>query len=263
MKLHCLQSLLMTASLLSVASCNEQISPGQLSLYEKNIIPTGREYNPDMGPAPEPEPGPGREQFPREDSPGREYSPETEHVQKNYYATLRTLNDHVPGNKTFGQAKLTISNGMLAVEIDVEGSPADIVHIQHIHEDDQCPTAAADTNNDGYIDVAEGLPSYGPIMLNLDGDLTSNESGQEGFPVADRTGSFFYSQSAHLNEIQANLGGALQGPLDLTERTIVIHGVAQNTNLPQTVQSIGDLPNHVTLPIACGVIRVARPGGKN
>ena len=44
---------------------------------------------------------------------------------------------------------------------------------------------------------------------------------------------------------------------DFERRVIFLHGVPEDAQLPDTVQSLGDVPAHVTLPIACGEIRKA------
>jgi hypothetical protein len=41
--------------------------------------------------------------------------------------------------------------------------------------------------------------------------------------------------------------------LDLTGRSVVIHGVADE-DLPETVRGLAGLPGNVVLPIACGTI---------
>lgn len=181
-----------------------------------------------------------------------------------YRANLNALNAKVAGH-TDGHAELKIMNGRLSVEIHVEGSPAEIVHVQHIHTADKCPTMKADVNNDGYLDVVEGVPAYGPILVSLDGDLSSESAGAAGFPVADRTGSYFYSESVSYEALREYLMKPDPNPndavvklegdrLNLAGRHIVIHGVPESTNLPDSVASLGDIPSHVTLPIACGEI---------
>src|SRR4051812_43669034 len=90
-----------------------------------------------------------------------------------FRANLETLNPGVGGNATTGTALVEIAGNTISVHMNVSGAPASMVHIQHIHSGSACPTTAADTNSDGFVDVVEGVPAYGPILVNLDADLNS------------------------------------------------------------------------------------------
>jgi hypothetical protein len=89
-----------------------------------------------------------------------------------------------------GKAYSRVMNGMFDAVVDVRGAePADPafpegLHPQHIHEAANCPTMSADVNGDGIVDVIEGLPFYGPIMIPLDGDLADTSSQIPTFPLA-------------------------------------------------------------------------------
>jgi len=123
---------------------------------------------------------------------------------------------------------------------------------------------AADANGDGFLDVVEGVPTYGPILIPLDGDLSSQDAGGSDFPSG---ASYNYEQETSYAAMLGDL--KLPDPntedavtklnasdlLQLEGRHVVIHGVMESADLPDTVATIADLPNHVTLPIACGVIQ--------
>lgn len=49
----------------------------------------------------------------------------------------------------------------------------------------------------------------------------------------------------------------LRYALDLDHRVVFIHGVLPITQLPASVASLGPIPAHTTLPIACGRIERA------
>lgn len=160
-----------------------------------------------------------------------------------------------------GKAYFRVVNGMLDAVVDVRGAePADAafpdgLHPQHIHAAASCPTMSADVNGDGIVDVIEGLPFYGPIMIPLDGDLADTSSQIPTFPLASGVrGSYHYAASASITALEA----ALHHGLDLPTRHVVIHGVDLNTPLPVTVQSLPGVPAQLTLPVACGELRRIR-----
>lgn len=188
-----------------------------------------------------------------------------------YVAELHPLNPRVqnaldpdhrtPRGVTGGKAYFRVVNGELAAVVDVSGAePADGafpegLHPQHIHEADRCPTMADDANGDGIVDVIEGLPRYGPIMIPLDNDLADTSSQVGGFPLASGPrGTYHYTAGAGVAAVETALGH----PLGLSTRHVVIHGVDLATPLPASVQSLPGLPAQITLPIACGEVREAR-----
>jgi hypothetical protein len=181
-----------------------------------------------------------------------------------YMADLQPLNPGVGYRGVKGHAKFQIMNGMFVAMDEAVGTQPGMIHPQHIHAAAQCPTAAADVNHDGYVDVIEGLPFYGAILVPLDSDLSSQPGGTFPF-VNNNGGALTYRQSvslpAFLNDLNApdpNPSDAvvkLNGePLNLASRHVVLHGVALDTPLPSTVASLPGLPAQLTLPIACGEI---------
>ena len=184
-----------------------------------------------------------------------------------YTAELDTLNSSVAGNVS-GTATFTISadSSMFTAATNVEGLADSTLHAQHIHVADACPAPEADTNGDGFIDVVEGVPSYGAILVPLDGDLSSQSAGADGFPTANEDGAVDYEQSTMLADMLADLRAedpdttdaiaklGADEDLSLEGRHVVIHGVADTTSLPATVQTIGNLSPHTSLPVACGTI---------
>jgi hypothetical protein len=55
------------------------------------------------------------------------------------------------------------------------------------------PQHIADVNHDGFLDVIEGIPDYGPILISLDNDLGNFEASLD-FPVANAQGRYFYTE---------------------------------------------------------------------
>jgi hypothetical protein len=177
------------------------------------------------------------------------------HTGKRYVAHLSPLNagtHHVEsGSFTIptagGTAVVTVKGDDVTVTIKVHGVTARTLHPQHIHAGTMCPSASDDGNHDGFVDVIEGLPKYGPILVPLDSNLRSSAPSLD-FPVADASGRYRYSESASKAHLQAELKQALK----LADRHVVIHGISPTAPLPASVKSLPGLPAWATLPVACG-----------
>jgi hypothetical protein len=164
-----------------------------------------------------------------------------------------------------GKATFTIRNGEVVAMVSAEGLESGMIHPQHIHSAAACPPSSADVNHDGYVDVIEGVPFYGPILIPLDSDIGSQATGT--FPTATGVrGILDYVASTPLATLLADLNAPdpdpadavvkLNGaPLALETRHVVLHGVDAATALPSTVASLPGLPAYLTLPVACGEIR--------
>lgn len=120
------------------------------------------------------------------------------------------------------------SSHVLTVAIAADGLEPNQVHIQHIHgfldgTKAVTPTLAEDTDHDGYVELAEGLKKYGPILLNLSHsgaamDMTHMSSSDlSGFPTAPN-GKEYFVQSYQLP------ADSLSADPMLALREIVIHG---------------------------------------
>jgi hypothetical protein len=150
--------------------------------------------------------------------------------------------------------------------MDLAGTPAQITHLQHIHSADACPTAGQDANGDGFIDVLEGIPSYGAILVPLDGNLNTQSDGAMTNPRSNEAGAYRYTRRATLSRMLSDLQAPDTAPddpivklqegelLNLEGRTVIIHGVPASANLPATIGTIPGLAPDATLPIACGTI---------
>lgn len=160
----------------------------------------------------------------------------------------------------------------LWVRVQGGGFAADMLHVQHIHgrfdadgnpADSVSPTLADDADGDGVVELLEGLPQYGGILLSLfDEDAAAMGDPFGGFPSApngiidfafeydlDTTGAF-----------QAGITAADLFPLDLRE--IVIHGAFLNPGIGGVGNEMagndlfdnGGYSNFV--PVAAGDIRL-------
>jgi hypothetical protein len=181
-----------------------------------------------------------------------------------YTADLVALNPDIGPGPVDGKATISVDGDTIRVHLNARNVAPGIAHAMHIHAAAHCPDANDDANNDGVVDVIEGLPDYGPILVPLDSDLTTQAAGT--FPTASNGGALHYHQhddfQAMLNDLMAvdpNTGDAViklapGEALHLAGRHIVVHGVAADTPLPATAASLGTAPAQATLPIACGEI---------
>lgn len=142
---------------------------------------------------------------------------------KMYTVDIAPLN----GSGVSGTAELTLVGDQLTVKVYATGLEPNMVHPQHIHgfiennRNSTCPPASADEDGDGLVELGEGLPFYGPVLLSL-----------TPFPTApDGTISFemTYTVDSSITPLQ--------------NRVIVLHGM--------TVE--GEYV--ATLPVACGQIK--------
>lgn len=190
-----------------------------------------------------------------------------------YRAVLAPLNTNVAGNTT-GTVEITIEGDDFVAESNGANSPAGVKHLHNITFATACPTAASDLNGDSYIDIAEALPSTGPILIPLDSDLSNQLDGNSYGPIANNSGSYYHRRSTSLTDLLADLTAPDPDPADpyvklpegqqlnLAGRVILVHGVSASKNLPDSVASFGELAAEQTLPIACGqLVRVTDEGG--
>lgn len=149
-------------------------------------------------------------------------------VAQNHTVNFTQIN----GQGATASAMLTVNPGAtsLFVRIMATGLDAGGPHLAHIHGlfsnvasgtpvNSTTPTLADDTDGDGFIELAEGLPRYGPIIIdfgNIDPDLDGTIDFSQTFNLLD---SSIYSGGYG----RADLLG--QGFEQLDLREIVIHGM--------------------------------------
>lgn len=184
----------------------------------------------------------------------------------NFRSVLKTINPVIPKNNSFGTAVINIVDDKIDIKLNLINSPANVRHIQSIHAIGRCPLAASDKNNDSIIDVQEGMSEYGQILIPLDSDLSSHESGFDYSPSSNSAGAYSYQEDASLASMLADLYAPDANPSDyliklrpkdkfnLENKTFVVMGISANIALPTTVASIHELPAEATIPIACGTI---------
>ena len=166
---------------------------------------------------------------------------------KMYTVDFSALN----GSGVSGSAELTLKGDQLTVKVQATGLEPNMVHPQHIHgfmdnkRNSTCPTSSADTNGDGIVDLGEGAPSYGPVLLELYVPI-------DEFPVADANGVLSFERTFTLGETEFEEEGELisrSALSPLQNRAIVLHGMTVNGEYV------------ATLPVACGQIQPSQ--GRN
>lgn len=128
------------------------------------------------------------------------------------------------------QATLQVIDGNLVVTLDAVGRVPQHIHPQHIHgfttTASTCPTTANDTNHDGVISFAEGLPAFGPVQVDL-----------QPYPTPTNTaGATHYHVTFVASQVPFD-------PSALTQKTMVLHGDFVGTSYD------------ASLPVACGPVQ--------
>lgn len=184
-----------------------------------------------------------------------------------YRVNFTTLNN----SGVSGFALLTIDTNAqtLSVNIEATGLEPNQAHMMHIHGliggdgtstnpslDSQTPTLADDADGDGFIEVLEGVPQYGDILLPLETQMAPGGviSYQDVFDLTDD--SLFGSPVTGNDYTAANLM-----PLDFRE--IVIHGLSVDGSAGANTDGEidGTAGYKGLLPVAAGEIQsVPEPG---
>jgi hypothetical protein len=187
------------------------------------------------------------------------------HSQDVYIAHLHPMNSVVTGLQTTGEVRFSVVGDKLTISVTTNNVPPNIVHWQHFHgfADNRaatCPSAAADTNGDGIIDLIETEPTAGTTMVPFTDDPVAMDVAHGSYPKASVAGTYTYRQTVSLTGLTAAFAKAFNDQtLDLDQRVVIIHGVVPTSTLLASVASLGPIPADVTLPIACGRIeRVTR-----
>lgn len=179
---------------------------------------------------------------------------------ESYKAHLTPLNVGRIGTSAEGDATFKIVGDNLEVHIKMKGVPANIEHWEHFHgfpdgRNATCATPAQDKNKDGYVDLGETEPVMGTTMVPFNDKPEEMNIPTDTYPHADASGSYEYTKIVPLKALQEKFGETYKGgSIDLDKRVVMVHGVPKDHALPASVGSLGPIPSHVTLPIACGKI---------
>jgi hypothetical protein len=184
-------------------------------------------------------------------------------IEGHYTAKFITLNPHVNGTIP-GSANFYRKEDKIYAYVRLFAGGVKAWHQQHVYTGGRCPTMSDDTNGDGFIDINEAESVMGKILIPLDADISSQDSGRRFFPLGDLSGYYHYERITSfrrflqdLQEEDKNLEDDVvklapgEGLL-ITGKTVLIQGVAETIELPETIGSKGRNSSYQTLPIACG-----------
>jgi len=182
-----------------------------------------------------------------------------------YQAELNPLNKSSASGTvmiSLNGSQATVTESVSGLADKFGGNP--YPHVQHIHigARGECPTTAADKNDDGVISTTEGAPSYGAIGATLSTSGDSSPAAGTTLTVAPSGASFTYSRTITLD---AKTRAALADGTAV----IVVHGLDPATLSKQAQGEKSDLvpslPLAATSPALCGTLVASQmssmPGG--
>jgi hypothetical protein len=172
------------------------------------------------------------------------------------HARLNTLNN----SGVTGNATVKVQGKTVDVYYKASGLARRLPHAAHIHYGaearHECPTVKDDTNHDFRLNVAEGLPEYGPIAVSLTvrGDTSpASALAVDRFSTAPK-GKIHYQRVITTSK-------AVSDAISKGEGVLVIHGIDYNHNGKYDFAGAGKselnpkLPAEATDPAVCGVLR--------
>lgn len=175
-------------------------------------------------------------------------------------ASFRADLGALSGSGVTGTTLLDLSDDhkTLTVTTNATGLEPNQDHVQHIHglfsaagaiADSMTPTLANDADGDGFIELAEGAPVYGPIILSLEVINTpdGNASITKTYDLTDP--SVFNTNAAGEPFTAADL-------MPLTFREIVLHGRSVDAGIgADTLNEVNGIGGYIAeLPVAAGEI---------
>lgn len=185
-------------------------------------------------------------------------------IQGRYIARFTTLNSHVVGTIP-GSAQFMREDDRISAFVRLFAGSPSIAHFQNVHTGNRCPTMSDDTNGDGYLDIQEALKVVGPVIVPLDWDIGSQLSANRSWPRAFPNGSYEYTKVTGFDRFWDDLKSTDRNPNDnivklapdeglaITGKVVMIQGVEEIKNLPDSVAGFERWKNFQTLPIVCGI----------
>jgi hypothetical protein len=188
-------------------------------------------------------------------------------IQGVYTGTLYAMNINTTiGN--IGAAGVHRSYDSFKAFVKIYLGDMGVIHRQTIHLGSRCPTIRDDINGDGYVDLRETIFAVGNIIIPLDGDIDTQVDGSGWSPQGNGiAGGYFYERTASFSRMFEDLRELDTNSIDEVEklpydqgmsmenRVVLILGVGTQMRLPDSIQTLGGMTRHRSLPIACGVLK--------
>ena len=175
---------------------------------------------------------------------------------KDVHTRLTALNN----SGVTGTSHVRVDGKRLKVHYRARHLAPNLPHAAHIHYGEQakheCPTVADDANHDFRLNVAEGLPKYGPIAVSL---TTRGDTSPASALAVDRFSTAPKGKITYRRNITTSKDVATA--IRHGEGVLVVHGVDYNNNGKYDFEGAGKselneaIPAEATDPAACGVLR--------
>jgi hypothetical protein len=179
-----------------------------------------------------------------------------------YRAPLQPVNPGITEAGLTGEVRLVMFGDELRITVETEGLAPDMMHLQHLHGsrdgmDAECAPAGLRTEQDDITDLLDTRPYSGITLIPLHDDPASLAIKSDAYPVSNRAGAYTYTQAVNRDELQRAVADEYGiDDIELGRMVVYIHGVAEDTNLPDTVRSLPGVPAHITLPVACAELDI-------
>jgi len=185
-------------------------------------------------------------------------------MTQRYISEIKPINEDVIGFSVSGKAELVEDGDTLKIKIEATDTPPNMMHWSHFHgftdnKKGQVPTKEDDANGDGIIDLPELYAVAGQTMVPFDDAPHDMHIPHDNYPHSDANGNWNYEFEVPIGDLKEKFKEKFgTEDLQLNKRTVLIHGVPDTIDLPDTVEgNVKDYGPHTTLPIGVGEIEKA------
>jgi hypothetical protein len=179
-----------------------------------------------------------------------------------YRAPLQPMNPLITEAGISGFVRLVRAGDELRIHIEAKGFAPGMMHLQHLHGspdgmDAECAPMGLRTRQDDITDLIDTRSYSGITLIPLHDDPASLEIKTDTYPVSNRGGGYSYEHTVSwpaLERAMAEKYGIEE--IELGRMVVYVHGVAESTDLPDTVRSLPGIPAHMMLPVACAELDI-------
>jgi hypothetical protein len=184
-----------------------------------------------------------------------------EYSKQLYRAVLKPMNVEASG-RTSGVVIVRIEHDEFVVDQTVTEASNGVRHYQAIMSGSSCE--AQDENQDGYVDLPEGMKAFGRWLIPLDSNLGSQLEGMDYGPIANAENAYIYRRTASFVKLLSDLTAQdpdedddlvkISGEINLRLRKRVVVVFGSDRSLPETVLGSSTYSASEGIPIACGAL---------